>query len=139
MGMFSAFDISASGLTANRVWMDVIADNIANAETTHTTEGGPYRRRQVQFSTILGSSSDPSLSQGQGVRVAGITQDQSALRLVYNPGHPDARADGYVEMPNVNAVTEMVDMMVASRAYEANTTAMETSKGMVTRTLDILR
>ena len=136
MGIFSAFEISASGLTANRMWMDVIAGNIANAETTRTAAGGPYRRRVVQFGTVLDRGRDPDL---EGVRVLEIVEDQSPLRLEHNPGHPDARADGYVEMPNVNPVTEMVDMMVATRAYEANATAIETAKSMIGRTLDMLR
>ncbi|NPV58353.1 MAG: flagellar basal body rod protein FlgC [Actinobacteria bacterium] len=139
MGIFSSFDISASGLTANRLWMDVISSNIANAQTTHTPEGGPYRRREVLFSTKVEESADPGLEGGQGVRVVGIVEDESPSQLVYDPDHPDAREDGYVEMPNVNAVTEMVDMLVASRAYEANAAAMEAAKAMLTRALDILR
>ncbi len=139
MGIFGSFDISASGLTANRLWMDVIASNIANAQTTRTPEGGPYRRREVVFSTRMEESSRPGLEGGQGVRVVEIKEDDSQPQLVYDPEHPDAREDGYVEMPNVNAVTEMVDMLVASRAYEANAAAMEAAKGMLARALDILR
>ncbi len=138
MSIFDALEISASGLTANRAWMDVIADNIANASTTRTAEGGPYRRRDVVFGTVLASSS-PSTGEGQGVRVVGIVEDTSPLKLEYNPGHPDANADGYVQLPNVNPVTEMVDMMVASRAYEANATAIESAKAMVGRMIDILK
>jgi flagellar basal-body rod protein FlgC len=139
MGIFGAFDISASGLTANRLWMDVIASNIANAETTRTPEGGPYRRREVVFSTKFDGFDSPDLEGGQGVRVVEIVEDDAPPRLVYDPGHPDARPDGYVEMPNIDPVTEMVDMLVASRAYEANAAAIEAAKSMIMKALDILR
>ena len=139
MGIFSSFDISASGLTANRLWMDVVASNIANAQTTRTPDGGPYRRREVVFSTRLEGAAAPDMEGGQGVRVVGIVEDESPARLDYEPEHPDAREDGYVEMPNVNAVTEMVDMLVASRAYEANAAAIEAAKGMLMRAIDILK
>lgn len=139
MSIFGALDISASGMTANRLWMDVIASNIANAQTTRTPEGGPYRRREVIFTTKYDGFQDPRLEGGQGVRVVGIVEDDSPPQLVYNPEHPDARDDGYVEMPNVNPVTEMVDMLIASRAYEANAAAVEAAKVMITRALDILR
>lgn len=138
MGLFSAFDISASGLTANRQWMDVIASNIANAETTRTPEGGVYARKEVVFESYL-SATDPDLSNGQGVRVSAIVSDPSPPKLIYEPGHPDAREDGYVEMPNVSPVTEMVDMMVATRAYEANATAIDSVKSMIGRIIDLLR
>jgi flagellar basal-body rod protein FlgC len=138
LGLFSSFDISASGLTANREWMDVIASNIANAETTRTPEGGVYKRKDVVFETYI-SSDDPDLSRGQGVRVGAIVEDPTPPRLVFNPGHPDARPDGYVEMPNVSPVTEMVDMMVATRAYEANATAIDSAKAMIGRVIDLLR
>ncbi len=139
MGIFGSFDISASGLTANRLWMDVIASNIANAQTTRTAEGGPYRRKEAVFSTKYYGFQEPLLEGGQGVRVVAIEEDESPPRLVYQPGHPDAREDGYVEMPNVDPVTEMVDMLIASRAYEANATAMEAAKAMIVRALDMLR
>lgn len=138
MGLFSSFDISASGLTANRAWMDVIASNIANAETTRTPQGGVYKRKDVVFETHV-SSDNPDLTRGQGVRIAAIVEDPSPPKLVYNPGHPDARDDGYVEMPNVSPVTEMVNMMVATRAYEANATAIDSAKAMVGRVIDLLR
>lgn len=139
MSLFSAFDISASGLTANRQWMDVIASNIANAETTRTPGGGAYRRKEVVFETYMTSAGGPDLGNGQGVRVSSIIDDPSPLKLTYNPGHPDAREDGYVEMPNVSPVTEMVDMMVATRAYEANATAIDSVKSMIGRIIDLLR
>ncbi|MEJ5186066.1 MAG: flagellar basal body rod protein FlgC [Candidatus Geothermincolales bacterium] len=133
MGLFDALNVSASGMTAHRFWMDVIASNIANAETTRTAGGGPYRRKEVVFSSFR---QELEGSGGEGVKVVG---DQSPPRLVYDPGHPDAREDGYVEMPNVNPVTEMVDLVVASRAYEANAMALEAAKSMFLRALDILR
>lgn len=139
MGIFDALNISASGMTAHRLWMDVIASNIANSETTRTPEGGPYRRREVVFSALREVGEETGREAGGGVKVVGVVEDQSPPRLVYEPEHPDARDDGYVEMPNVNPVTEMVDLVVASRAYEANTTALEAAKSMFMRALDILR
>jgi flagellar basal-body rod protein FlgC len=115
--------------------MDVIAENLANAETTRTPEGGPYRRQEVvleqaspSFGEVLG-----------GVRVAGIVSDSSPARRVYDPGHPDADKQGYVTLPNVNPVNEMVDLITAQRGYEANVTAMSAAKQMFTKTLDVLR
>jgi len=138
MGLFDALNISASGMTAHRFWMDVIASNIANAETTRTAGGGPYRRKQVVFSSFR-QELEGSGGTGEGVKVVGVVEDPSPPRLVYDPGHPDAREDGYVELPNVNPVTEMVDLVVASRAYEANAMALEAAKSMFLRALDILR
>lgn len=138
MGLFDALNVSASGLTAHRFWMDVIASNIANAETTRTAAGGPYRRKEVVF-TSFSQQLDGTGGAGEGVKVVGLVEDTSPPRLVYDPGHPDAREDGYVEMPNVNPVTEMVDLVVASRAYEANAMALEAAKAMFLRALDILR
>jgi flagellar basal-body rod protein FlgC len=150
MGLFSAINIAASGMTAERLRSDVIADNIANASTTRTSEGGPFRRSRVILrprveepywrSPFLPEMMDNGI--GQGVRVAEVQKDFSTeLRLVYDPTHPDAirtgpRA-GYVEMPNVDIVTEMVDMIAASRAYEANASIIEGSKAMFQRALDI--
>jgi flagellar basal-body rod protein FlgC len=129
--------------------MDVTAENLANAQTTRTANGGPYRRKEVVLESTGGSSFAGALAAARagaagggpdgGVRVAGIVQDQSPNRLVYDPGHPDANAQGYVSMPNVNPVTEMVDLISASRSYEANVTAMQTTKQMFTKTLDLLR
>ncbi len=138
MGLFDALNVSASGMTAHRFWMDVIASNIANAETTRTPTGGPYRRKEVVFASFS-QQLDGAGGVGEGVRVMGVVEDTSPPRLVYDPGHPDAREDGYVEMPNVNPVTEMVDLVVASRAYEANAMALEAAKAMFLRALDILR
>jgi flagellar basal-body rod protein FlgC len=135
MGMFDAFAISGSGMTAERLRMDVIASNLANADSTQGANGQPYRRRMV----VLQAGS-PSFDQVlSGVKVAGIVEDQSPLRRVYDPSHPDADAQGYVTLPNVNPVTEMVDLITSSRGYEANVTAMNAAKQMFSKTFDILR
>jgi flagellar basal-body rod protein FlgC len=152
MSFFGALDISASGLSAERMRMDVTAENLANAQTTRGPNGGPYRRKDVVLQTVQPDGFSSALAsaagsvpgarasqQAGGVQVAGIAQDSSAPRMVYDPGHPDANAQGYVAMPNVNSVTEMVDLISASRAYEANVTAMQTAKAMFTKTFDILR
>jgi flagellar basal-body rod protein FlgC len=150
MGMFDALDVSATGLTAERLRMDVTAENLANAQTTRGADGQPYRRKEVvlaevqsggfgsQLAKAIGAGS-ASGSQPGGVEVAGITQDQTPGKLVYDPGHPDADAKGYVRMPNVDTVAEMVDLISASRAYEANVTAMNAAKQMFSKTLDLLR
>ena len=150
MGMFDALNVSATGLTAERLRMDVTAENLANAQTTRGADGQPYRRKEVvlaevqsggfgsQLAKAIGAGS-ASGSQPGGVEVAGISQDQTPGKLVYDPGHPDADADGYVRMPNVDTVAEMVDLISASRAYEANVTAMNAAKQMFTKTLDLLR
>jgi flagellar basal-body rod protein FlgC len=135
------FDIAASGLTAQRLRMDVISNNLANANTTRTPEGGPYKRQTAIFESrlkelIMGMS---EANPGNGVRVVGIAKDKSLPMMIYDPGHPDANDAGYVAMPNVNVVTEMVDMMSASRAYEANVMAMNAAKAMASRAIDILR
>ena len=149
MGLFDALDISGSGLTAERLRMDVTAENLANAQTTRGADGQPYRRKEVVlreagdgFAGALRSAvaaGSGSSAAGRGVEVAGIAEDPLPNRRVYDPGHPDANAEGYVTMPNVNPVTEMVDLISASRAYEANVTAMQTAKQMFTKTLDLLR
>ena len=127
MSYFGALDIGASALTAQRLRMDIISQNIANANTTRTDDGTPYRRRVVlfressdgiPFSEYLTASSKARYF-GKGVKVSRIVEDSSPFRRVYDPGHPDADEDGYVEMPNVDVVTEMVNMISATRAYEA--------------------
>jgi flagellar basal-body rod protein FlgC len=139
MGLFDALDASGSALSAERLRMDVTAENLANAQSTRSANGsGPYKRKEVVLEQA-GSSFADSLQAARGVRVAGIVEDPSPPRRVYDPGHPDADAQGYVTMPNVNTVTEMTDLIGASRAYEANVTAMQTAKSMFTRTLDILK
>jgi len=144
MGFFDSMDVSASGLTAQRLRMDVISNNIANVNTTRTEEGGPYARERVVFSErekdfsfgdILSNFSKST--SGQGVRVTAIEKDPTPFKLVYDPTHPDADAQGYVRMPNVNVVTEMVDMISATRSYEANVTAINSAKSMITKALEI--
>ncbi|MDR2397471.1 MAG: flagellar basal body rod protein FlgC [Spirochaetaceae bacterium] len=150
MGIFNTINIAATGMSAQRLVADVIADNIANASTTRTTEGGPYRRSRVLMrpktegpywrSPFLPDMLDNG--SGQGVRVVEIQKDYATKnRLVYDPTHPDAITagpqEGYVEMPNVDIVTEMVDMIAASRAYEANASIIDGSKAMFQRALDI--
>jgi flagellar basal-body rod protein FlgC len=146
MGMFDALDVSASGLTAERMRMDVTAENLANAQTTRSANGGAYRRKEVvlqetgpgafgaQLAAAMGGGTRPG-----GVEVAGVVQDATPGKRVYDPGHPDADAQGYVTMPNVDTVAEMVDLITAQRGYEANVTAMQTAKQMFTKTLDLLR
>ena len=148
MGLFDAINAAGSGLTAERLRMDVTAENLANAQTTRGADGQPYRRKEVvlqQRDGGFGAALDSAMARGAssgpagGVEVAGIVEDQSDFKLVYDPGHPDANADGYVQMPNVNPVTEMVDLISASRGYEANVTAIQAAKQMFSKTLDILR
>ncbi|HVA38766.1 MAG TPA: flagellar basal body rod protein FlgC [Candidatus Dormibacteraeota bacterium] len=153
MGFYDSIDISASGLTAERLAMDVIANNIANAQTTRTPQGGPFKRQLVVFAQKQATAQGggfvpdpvPADQQGQGgsaaldgVQAVGIAQDNSPDRLVYEPGNPDADANGYVHMPNVQVVKEMVDLMAASRAYEANVTAIEQAKTLDTNVLNVL-
>ena len=144
--MFSTVNVSASGLTAQRLRMDLIADNIANVNTTRTDDGIPYRRklaifkeRNSSFTNSLASKMSGRNNTGEGVEVAGIREDNSPFKTVYKPNHPDANQDGYVEMPNINITSEMVDMISASRAYEANVTALNTSKRMAMKALEIGR
>ena len=142
--MFGAIDAAASGLTAERLRMDVISNNLANVNTTRTPEGGAYKRKMVVFEPRAqeGMAFAKALSNeieqtGDGVRVVEITADNTQGSMVYDPNHPDANQEGYVEMPNVNVVNEMVDMITASRAYEANVTAVNTAKSMAMKALDI--
>ena len=145
--MFDSMHVSASGLAAERLRMDVIAQNLANANSTRGADGQPYRRHEVIFrSANVGTTSgrgeiDEAASSAplDGVEAVAIVEDPSALRTVYDPSHPDADDNGYVSFPNVNPVTEMVDMMTATRAYEANVTAMNAAKNMALKALDILR
>jgi flagellar basal-body rod protein FlgC len=149
MSLFNALDVSGSGLSAERLRMDVTAENLANAQTTRGADGQPYRRKEVvlqqadggfdgALSTAMGQNAVGS-SPARGVEVVTIAEDQTPNRMVYDPGHPDADANGYVSMPNVDPVTEMVDLIAASRAYEANVTAMQTAKSMFSKTLDLLK
>jgi flagellar basal-body rod protein FlgC len=118
--------------------MDIIAENIANAESTRTAQGGPYRRQRVTFAAAY----DEAVKSGnavKGVEVGGIIEDPTDFRTVFDPGHPDADANGYVRMPNVNVVEEMVDMVSATRAYEANVTALNAAKSMISSAIEIGR
>lgn len=140
---FDAMDISASALNAQRVRMDTIASNIANINTTRNANGEHevYRRKEAVFSSVYGvalngESEAPQVS--SGVKILEVRDDTvTPLKKVYNPSHPDADADGYVELPNVNVVTEMVDMLTASRAYEANVTAINATKSMFSSAMKI--
>jgi flagellar basal-body rod protein FlgC len=144
MGFFDSLDIAASGLTAERLRMDVTAENLANAQTTRTASGQPYQRQEVVLQQVGGFGATLRGAIGGtpvagGVQVTGIVNDPTPDKLVYDPGHPDANAQGYVRMPNVNPVTEMVDLISESRSYEANVTAMQTAKSMYTKTLELLK
>ncbi len=166
MNLFGVMDVSASALRAERVRAEVVASNMANAETTRTAEGGPYQRHHVVFAADgSGSASFGSTLRGQmaaigggtsasgssfgsafssnagagGVEVAGVMQDQSEPLRRFDPGHPDAGADGYVAYPDINPLTEMVDLMGATRAYGMNASAVQAEKGMFTASIDILK
>jgi len=146
MSIFNAFNINASGMTAQRYRMDTISENVANANTTRTEDGTPYRRKVVTFeergakagtfSSFLGSASDRF--KGQGVRVGKVTEDNwTQMNLVYDPSHPDADENGYVTYPNVNPITEMTNLIDASRSYEANITAFNALKAMAMKGLEV--
>jgi len=145
MGLFDAIDVAGSGLAAERLRMDVTAGNLANAQTTKGANGQPYRRREVVlqeaqpggFGAALASAG--AAQAAGGVQVSGIVEDTAPPRLVYDPGNPDANAQGYVAMPNVNPVTEMVDLISASRSYEADVTAMQSAKTLFSKTLELLK
>ncbi|MBO6205762.1 MAG: flagellar basal body rod protein FlgC [Lachnospiraceae bacterium] len=164
MALFTAFDITATGLTAERYRMDTIAENIANANTTRTADGTPYRRKVVVFETqetqqdrrsfghvlseVVGTGraqlnhdrnivSDDLI--GYGVKIPKISEDEETpMNMVYDPSHPDADENGYVTYPNVNTITEMTNLIDANRAYEANATAFQASKSMATTGLNIM-
>lgn len=137
---FPTIDIAASGLAAERFRMEVTANNIANANTTMTENGEPYRRQAVVFSSLanplFGSSGDEEML---GVKVMGVQNDPTEFPTIYQPGHPHADADGFVKLPNVRIPDEMVDMITATRAYEANTRAISAFKEMVEQTLSLLQ
>ena len=150
MGIFDAIDIAGSGMSAQRLRMDVTSENLANAQTTRTASGGPYKRQEVilqqipgsDFGSTLSGAMSSSASSGPvagGVEVNSVVSDSTAGQLVYDPGNPDANAKGYVQMPNVNTVTEMTDLIDESNAYQANVTAMQTAKSMITATLGVLK
>ena len=146
MSFFGSLDTSATALTAQRLRMDVISQNMANVDTTRTEKGGPYKRKVVLFQEIgskasfaqyLGKAMDSDV--GQGVRVTRIVDDETPGSLTYDPTHPDANEDGYVTNSNVNIVEEMVNMISANRSYEANITAINTTKSMIAKTLEIVK
>ncbi len=165
VGLFSGLNISAMGLRAQRIRQDIVSSNLANVETTRTSEGGPYRRQSVileadsdelNFRQVFGpdkmgghtthtrhifipKDEMPIVDEkvGNGVEVVQIVQDQRPPRMIYNPDHPDADGEGYVAMPNINVIAEMVDMISATRAYEANVTALNATKGMLMRAIEI--
>ena len=140
--IFSATDVSASGLAAERLRMEVVANNIANAHSTRSPEGGPFRRQQVVFASVLDSITGQltkGASQLGGVEVVQVRPDMSDLPQVYQPGHPDANQEGFVTMPNVNVAGEMVDLITAQRAYEANLRSLRSFREMVEQTLSLLR
>lgn len=131
MSVFNSMNISATGLTLERMKLDTISSNIANVNTTRTEEGGPYKRKEVVFEEIVKDQ------MSMGVKVTKISQDEGNFTRVYNPEHPDADAEGYVLMPNVNLLDEMVGLIEAQRTYEANATALKASKGMLNKALEI--
>ncbi len=147
MAFLSSFDICASGMSAQRVRMDIAAENITNVDTTRTEAGGPYRRKDVIFESYGAGSFREALisasrghgfaSRSAGVRVAGIVEDDREMKRVYNPSHPDADENGYVSLPNVDVLKETVDSMSATRSYEANVTAFNAMKLMAQKALEI--
>jgi flagellar basal-body rod protein FlgC len=147
MSFLSALRSSASGLRAQRLRIDVIANNVANAETTRTAEGGPFRRELAvfkpkdasMFGAMLDRVTGGSAGEGGGVDVTSVQKDESPFKLVLDPNHPDAKADGFVAYPNVNPTTEIIDMMAANRAYQANATVLQTSKSMAMKALEMGR
>jgi flagellar basal-body rod protein FlgC len=147
MEIFAPFKVSASAIDAQRKRMNVIASNLANAQTTRTQAGGPYRRKDVIFSTIdigdgkndFKNNFNKEVNLAKGVSVSNIIEDDRPPTMIYDPDHPDADSAGYVAMPNVNTMEEMTNMMLALRAYEANVTVFNLSKGMYAKTLEIGR
>ena len=144
MNLFGVMDVSASALQAQRVRAEVVASNMANSETTRTEDGGPYRRHHVVFSAAEGNSfGSQLLSAGEaasgGVEVAGVVEDGGGPLMRFDPGHPDAGADGYVAYPDINPLTEMVDLMGATRSYGMNASAVQAEKGMIVSSLELLK
>lgn len=163
MSLFDVINTSATGMVANRYWLDTIAGNIANANSTRTAEGGPYHRRIPVFQEVVkdamamddefdtsnpdmsasvntadaGMMAEPVKANGLGVKTTGVAEDTSPMKVVYMPGHPDADAQGFVTMPNVDVVKEMVDMISAQRAYDANVQITNAAKSMINKALEI--
>jgi flagellar basal-body rod protein FlgC len=147
MDLFKIFSISGSGMAAQRSRMSVVAGNLANVETTRTAEGGPYKRRDVVFQSVPAAGEfsaeladlTEKRDQTQGVEVAGVRRSQRPPRQVFDPNHPDANAEGYVALPDINPIEEMVDMLSAVRSYEANLSAYNMTKALIRRILDLGR
>lgn len=142
MELFRSFQISGSALAAEKLRIDVVAGNLANMQTTRTAAGGPYRRKTVVFSARLDHAAGgqaPSSRCGRGVRVAALVEDMNPPRQEYDPKHPDADEQGFVAYPNIDLAKEMTDLITASRAYEANTTAVNTAKSLYLKALEIGR
>ena len=149
MGFFDGYNVATSGMSAQRTRINVVSANIANAQTTHTEEGGPYKKQNVVFEEILmdnkkdddgaSNTTKGQVSNLRGVGVKEILDAQAEPVMKYEPNHPDANKDGYVAYPNINPVIEMVDLIEAMRSYEANVAAFQTQKTMDTKTLDILK
>lgn len=149
MSIFNSMNMSASGLTAQRLRMDVVSSNVANAQSTRATinedgEFEPYRRKmvtlhsgQTQFKNVLKHATSTTSNSASSVKATSISEDDEPFKLIFNPEHPDANEQGYVEMPNVDPLKEMVDLMSATRSYEANITAFNASKGMLMKALEI--
>ena len=137
--ILSGMDISASGLTGERLRMEVAANNIANQHSTRTAQGGPYQRQQVTFTAAMAQNGIGKVDDLKGVRVVGVSSDTTPGANIYDPGHPDADASGHVQQSNVNLPIEMVDLVTASRAYEANLKSLETFRQMAEQALSLLR
>ncbi len=147
MDFFNAMDISTTGIIAQRYRMNVVAENLANVESTRTANGGPYRRKQIVISAVDGNKPFVDVLMGvqgeipglAGVRVADVVEDPTPFKMVHRPGHPDADQNGYVAMPNVNPILEMSDILLATRAYEANITAFSTAKSMIAKAMELAK
>lgn len=148
MGLFDGYNIATSGMNAQRERINIVSSNIANAQTTHSKDGGPYKKQNVIFEEVLLESAkkldkdgkeklDPLALKGVGVREIIEAQEEPIMK--YEPNHPDANENGYVAYPNINPVVEMVDLIEAQRSYEANVSAFKTQKNMDTQTLDIIK
>lgn len=142
MSLFAALQVSASGMQAQRTRAEMLVENMANTETTRTPQGGPYKRKDVVFSSELEESPFSAVFQselGTGVTVSDVTEDNSAPEMRYMPNHPDANADGYVAFPKMNPAEDMADLLNATRSYQANIAAMTAVKDMITHSIDLLR
>ncbi len=135
--ILSGMDISASGLSAEKARMDIISNNLANANTTRGTDGKPYSRKMIIFSELLADKLSGGMKMGQGVKVDAIIESDTPFKRIYDPSHPDADKEGFVEYPNVDPIKEMVDMITSTRAYEANISAYNAAKMMANKALEM--